>query len=151
MQLPPTSQPNPPISEADQGPAGYEWDEDYPGTLKPGKEPDNYPLEEVMASEVYELMEYQELDIDERDPHIFPPDDDFLEWLAREGKLLPRGASEAEFDTEADKQISGITEDDLDFADDDSKMIAYYSRQGEGSAAGTSNDFGGMADSVADT
>lgn len=146
---PPNGYWEPPLSEEQRGPPRYAWDPTFPGTLKPGSVDDNFPLEKVLASDVYRRMEYVEMDIDERTPQVFPPDEDFLEWLAREGKLLPRGLSDDEFDTEAEKQMTGITEEDLEFADDDSKMLAYYSRQGEGSAAGASSDFGGFSESSA--
>lgn len=151
MQIPPPGHVEPPLTPEEKGPPGYKWNPDYPGTLKPGLAPDNFPLEEVLSSGVYERMEYQELEMDEKDMTIFAPDEDLLEWLAKEGRLIPRGASDDEFETEAERQISGITEEDLDFADDDSKMIAYYSRQGEGSSAGASPDFGGFSESSGDT
>ncbi|KAI0558433.1 hypothetical protein FGB62_211g016 [Gracilaria domingensis] len=150
MQIPPPGHEQPPLSELEKGPPGYKWNPDYPGTMKPGLEPDNYPLEDVMTSGVYERMEYTEMDIDERDPRVFEPDEDLLEWLAKHGRLIPRGASDDEIETEAERQISGITEEDLDFGDDDSRMIAYYSRQGEGSASGAGQDFGGFSESSGD-
>lgn len=133
------------------GPPAYKWDPNFPGTLKPGSVDENYPLRAVLESDVYDNMVYEELDMDDRTPFVFPPEEDLLEWLAKEGRLLPRDVPEDEFDSEAEKQISGITEEDLEFADDDSKMIAYYSRQGEGSAAGASSDFGGFAESSVDS
>ncbi|CAN8073549.1 unnamed protein product [Agarophyton chilense] len=150
MQIPPPDFEEPPLTALQKGPPGYRWNPDFPGTLKPGLEPDNYPLEEVMNSGVYERMEYTELDIDERDTRIFEPDEDFLEWLAKKGRLIPRGASDEEFETEAQRQISGITEEDLDFGDDDNRMIAYYSRQGEGTAQGAGQDFGGFSEPAVD-
>lgn len=151
MQLPPSTHLEPPLSEDQLGPPNYKWDPAYPGTLKPGTVDDNYPLRRVLDSDVYENMKYEELDIDERTPRVFAPEEDLLQWLSKQGRLLPRGMSDEEFDSEADRQISGITEEDLDFADDDSKMIAYYSKQGEGSAAGSGADFGGFSESSADS
>lgn len=150
MQIPPFGQEEPPLTKEERGPPDYKWDPNFPGTMKPGQVEDNFPLRKVLESDVYERMEYQELDADERDPHIFEPDEDLLEWLARHGRLIPRGASDDEFEMEAERQISGITEEDLDFADDDSQMIAYYSRQGEGTATGSSPDFGGFSESYSD-
>lgn len=150
MQLPPGSHEEPPLTDLEKGPPGYKWDPSFPGTLKPGSEEDNYPLDIVLASGVYERMQFQELDMDELDKQIFTPDEDFLQWLAVHGRLLPRDLTEEELESEAEKQISGITEEDLDFADEDSKMIAYYSRQGEGSSAGASADFGGFSESFVD-
>ena len=132
MQLPPFPQEEPPLTEEEAGPEGYKWNPDFPGTLKPGSEPDNFPLDKVLASGVYERMEYQEIDMDDCTPEVFPLEEDMLEWLVKQGRMLPRGVSEDEFDTEAERQITGITEEDLEFADDDSKMIAYYSKQGDG-------------------
>lgn len=151
MQLPPPGAiPSPPLTEEQVGPPDYKWDPAYPGTLKPGSKEDNFPLDEVLASGVYERMQYQEYDTDACDPVIVEPDEDLLEWLAREGKLIPRNATEDEFDLEADRQATGITEEDLEYGEDDDKMLAYYSRQGEGSAAGASADFGGFAESYTD-
>lgn len=150
MQLPPDTHEEPPLTRDQLGPVNYKWDPDYPGTLKPGSVDDNYPLRRVLESDVYENMVYEELDIDERSPYVYPPEEDMLQWLAREGRLLPREMTDDEFDSEVDKQISGITAEDLEFADDDSKMIAYYSRQGEGSAAGASSDFGGFSEGAGD-
>ena len=149
-QLPPASHEEPPLTDEQKGPPGYKWNPDYPGTLKPGSVEDNYPLWRVLESDVYEKMQYEERDLDERDPIIFEPDEDLLHWLAEQGRLLPRGMSEEEFEMQAETQISGMTEEELDYADDDSKMIAYYSKQGEGTAAGASSDFGGFADSSAE-
>lgn len=152
MQLPPASHVErcePPYSEDQIGPPDYKWDPAYPGTLKPGTVDDNFPLKRCLESDVYDNMKYEEYDIDERTPRVFAPEEDLLQWLSQQGRLLPRGLSDDEFDTEAEKQMSGITEEDLEFADDDSKMIAYYSKQGEGSAAGASADFGGFAEPAA--
>lgn len=140
----------PPLTPEQVGPPGYKWNPDYPGTLKPGSEPDNYPLEKVLQSDVYDVMEYEELEMDERTTQIFEPDEDLLHWLAAQGRLIPREAEEDEEDWEIDRQMSGITEEDLDYVDDDNKMIAYYSRQGEGSSIGSSSDFGGFSESSSD-
>lgn len=118
--------------------------------MKPGSVDDNFPLHRVLESDVYERMEYEELDIDERTARVFEPGEDMLQWLSKQGRLLPKDISDQDFEMEAEKQMSGITEEDLEYADDDSKMIAYYSKQGEGSALGSSADFGGFADSTAD-
>lgn len=150
MQLPPPGQEGPPLAEADRGPPEYKWDPDFPGTLKPGTVEDNFPLHRVLSSDVYENMVYQELDMDERCQEIFEPDDDLLEWLAKEGRLIPRDANNDDLDLDVDTHISSMSDDDLDFADDDSKMIAYYSRQGEGSTTGASSDFGGFSESSVD-
>lgn len=145
MQLPPKSHVDlyePPLSDEQKGPPDYKWDPNYPGTLKPGSVDDNYPLKRVLESDVYENMKYEELDIDERTPIVFEPEEDLLQWLAQQGRLLPRGLSDDEFDVEAERQMSGITEEDLEFADEDSKTIAYYSRQqGDGNSTAASGDF----------
>lgn len=148
MQLPPaTNYWEPPLTEAQKGPAEYKWDPNYPGTLKPGLSEDNYPLEDVLNSGVYENMVFEETDMDDRTPLVFPLQEDLLEWLAKEGRLIPKDAADEDLDVEAEKQIKGITEEDLEYNDDDDKMIAYYSKQGEGSALGASNDFGGFSES----
>ncbi len=151
MQLPPPgSHWEPPLTAEQRGPENYKWDPNFPGTLKPGTCEDNWPLADVLASGVYERMVYQEFDTDECKPVIAEPDEDLLEWLAREGRLIPRDVSEDEFDVEPDRHTVGITEEDLEYGDDDGKMLAYYSRQGEGSAAGSSTDFGGFSESFTD-
>lgn len=150
MQLPPLDFEEPPLSPSERAPEGYVWNPDYPGTLKPGSEQDNFPLEKVLASGVYDRMVYEEIDMDDCTPQVYPLAVDMLHWLAEQGRLLPREMTDDEFDTETEKQISGITEEDLEFADDDSKMIAYYSKQGEGTATGAGPDFGGFSESSAD-
>lgn len=141
----------PPLTPEQKGPPEYKWNPDYPGTLKPGSVDDNYPLSKVLESDVYDNIVYEELDMYEREPQIFEVDEDLLEWLAKQGRLIPRGAeNDEEFETEMEKQVNGITEEDLEFGEDDSRMIAYYSRQGEGSAMGAGNDYGGLADSEYD-
>lgn len=144
MLIPPSPMPEPPLTDEQKGPPDYTWDENYPGTLKPGQVEENTPLDKVLASEVYENMVYEEMDIDERTPHVFTPDEDFLEWLAKEGRLIPRDIDDE--DIEVEKQMDGLAEDDLEYGDDDSKTIAYYSRQGSGASAGASSDFGGFAE-----
>jgi hypothetical protein len=152
MQIPPLvngkPRPEPPLNPVQRGPEGYTWDPSYPGTMHPGiAQDDCFPLASVLESGVYERMEYQELDMYERSPEIFTVDDDLLDWLAREGRFLERGAEDGDLDADSDKMVAGVTEEDLDFADDDDKMLAYYSKQGEGSAVGAGSDFGGVADS----
>lgn len=151
MQIPPNADMlNIPLSAKDAGPVGYKWNANYPGTLKPGLVEDNYPLQRVLDSDVYENMVYDEFDWDERVADIFEPDEDLLEWLDKKGRLIPRNANNDDFDMEVINGELGttMTEDDLDgYADDDSKMIAYYSKQSEGSAVGSSPDFGGFSES----
>lgn len=149
MLIPPAHY-NVPLSDEDKGPKGYKWDPNYPGTLKPGSVPDNYPLEDVLNSDVYENIVYEEWDIDERHPSIYEQqvDEDFLEWLDKQGRLIPRDSEDEDmFEPEAGTQAS-IPEDDLDYADDDSKMIAYYSRNSNG--ASSDFDFGGFSESTFD-
>jgi hypothetical protein len=146
-QVPPdwATRPEPPLDEDQRGPVGYVWDPNFPGTLKPGlKLDDCFPLEVVLDSEVYERMVYQELDKYAICPEIHSPDEDLLEWLAKEGKLL---VEDEELEDEAQRQVMGVTEEDLDFSEEDDKMLAYYSKQGEGSSLGASSDFGGIAES----
>lgn len=150
MQLPPAAHEEPPLTDEEKGPPGYVWNPDFPGTLKPGTVNDNFPLEKVLASDVYERMQYEELEMDEIQTHIFQPDQDILQWLAENKRLLPRGVSDEEFETEAERQISGITEEDLDYGEEDEKMIQYYYKQGEGNSAGAGTDFGGFAESSTD-
>lgn len=141
---------NPPLHEDDQPPPNYKWNPNFPGTMKPGLTPDNFPLEKVLASDVIDRMVYEEIDMDARTRHIFAPDDDLLEWIAKKGRLIPSDVANEDIEMEPDTQLEGITEEDLDYADDDSKMIAYYSKQGEGSATGSSFDFGGFSESSMD-
>jgi hypothetical protein len=150
MQLPPNpaAWPEPPLTPEQIGSELYKWDPTYPGTMSPGiGEPDCFPLDEVMNSGVYERMVYQELDMYDRSPEIYQPDADLLEWLVKTDRILPRDMDDAELEMEAEKQIVGITEEDLDFGDEDARTLAYYSRQGEGASYGASPDFGGLAES----
>lgn len=147
MQLPPdaATRGEPPLSDEQRGPENYVWDPTFPGTVKPGLALDDcFPLSEVLDSEVYERMVYQELDMYEICPEIHTPDKDLLEWLAAEGRLL---AEDGEADEDGNARMTGVTEEDLDFGDEDDKMLAYYSKQGEGSALGAGSDFGGIAES----
>lgn len=140
-----------PLTDEEKLSDDYKWDPSYPGTLKPGTVPDNYPLEDVLDSEVYEKMVYEELGMDERHPSIYEQelDEDFLEWLDKEGRLIPRDSEDEDmFESETDNQVGGITEDDLDYGDDDSKMIAYYSRQGDVSSPDF--EFGNFSESTFD-
>lgn len=140
-----------PLTDDEKISPDYEWDPAHPGTLKPGTVPDNYPLEDVLNSDVYEKMVYEELDVDERHPSIYAQEleEDFLEWLEKAGRLIPRDSEDEDmFESEADTQVSGISEDDLDYADDDSKMIAYYSRQGDVSSSDP--EFGSFSESTFD-
>lgn len=140
-----------PLTDEEKLSANYNWDPSYPGTLKPGTVPDNYPLEDVLNSDVYEKMVYEELDVDERHPSIYEQqlDEDFLDWLEKAGRLIPRDSEDEDmFESETDEQVSGITEDDLDYGDDDSKMIAYYSRQGDVSSPDF--EFGSFSESTFD-
>lgn len=145
MQIPPDwkTRPEPPLDELQVGPPDYTWDPTFPGTLKPGNKLDDcFPLQTVLDSKVYERMVYQELDMYDICEDIHTPDDDLLAWLSREGRLL--GGEEDE-DEEGTK--TGVAEEELDFSEEDDKMLAYYSKQGEGSSVGASSDFGGMAES----
>lgn len=90
-------------------------------------------------------MVYDEFDMDERVAEIVEPDDDLLEWLDRNNRLIPRDATTDDFDLES--EAAQMTDDDLDYTDDDSKMIEYYLKQSEGADTGTSLDFGGFSDS----
>lgn len=146
MQIPPDwkTRPEPPLDDLQKGPADYEWDPTFPGTLKPGRKlEDCFPLETVLESKVYERMVYEELDMYAINEDVHIPDDDLLAWLSREGRLL---GGEEDDDEEGGKQ-AGVTEEELDFSEEDDKMLAYYSKQGEGSSVGASSDFGGMAES----
>lgn len=155
MQIPPDYETRfePPLTEEHLGPPGYKWDPDYPGTMAPGiGQEDRFPLQEMLDSGVYENMVYEELDMYERTSEIFKPDEDLLEWLGHQGRLITEDSDDWVFDTDTEKQTAGVTEEDLDYADDDEKMLAYYSRQGEGSAIGSGQDFGGIAESgIVDT
>lgn len=150
MQLPPDHETRevPPLDEDQRGPEDYDWDPNFPGTLRPGRALDDcFPLEEVMNSGVYERMVYQELDMYAICDEIHKPDEDMLEFLAKEGRLL---GDDGDLEMEAERQVVGVTEEDLDFSDEDDKMLAYYSKQGEGSSVGASSDFGGIAESSID-
>jgi hypothetical protein len=116
--------------------------------MHPGIQQDDcFPLAEALASGVYDRIQFQELDLYERSSELFKIDEDLLEWLARENRFLSSDGDSDDLEADADKQLAGVTEEDLDFADDDDKMLAYYSKQGEGSAVGAGSDFGGLADS----
>lgn len=150
MQIPPDVETRfePPLTEDHLGPPEYKWNPDFPGTIAPGiGQDDCFPLEQVLNSGVYENMVFEELDMYERTPEIFTPDEDLLEWLDKQGRLLNEDSEDWKLDSDVEKQIAGVTEDDLDFSDDDDKMLAYYSRQGEGSSIGSGQDFGGIAES----
>lgn len=149
MLVPPFKQIEPPLTPQELGPKGYTWNDDYPGTMKPGQVEDNFPLERVLASDVFEKMQYQELDMDERADEIFGPDEDLLDWLSKNNRLITKGASDEDIDMQMN--ASDSEQENAPFVeDDDDKMIAYYTKQGEGSSTGSSFDFGGFADSTSD-
>lgn len=142
MQRPPASQVElqPELPEGMRAPEGYKWDPDFPGTIKPGLSDDNYPLDEILQSGVYERMKYEEKDIDACEPIVHKTDEDLLEWLKKLGRLLPRDA-----DVGDDAVAEALAVADDDDNDEDKAMLAYYSRQRDG--APTEGDFGGMSDS----
>lgn len=139
MQLPPPDilALEPLLPKEMAGPPDYKWDPDFPGTIKPGQCEDNFPLEDVLNSGVYERMKYDERDIDECAPVIHEPDEDLLQWLAKEGRLLPRDVDIANNDEVLAMKggVATVAEEDLaDFnnntgEEDDKSMLAYYSRQ----------------------
>lgn len=147
MQIPPKDirDIEPPLSADMAGPDTYKWDPNYPGTIKPGTHPENFPLADVLASGVYERMYYTEVDYDDCEPVIHEPDEDLLEWIAKQGRLLPRD-EDGDEPTVNVPDPESLAEDDLDFEqDDDKSMLEYYSRQRDGAA--DSSDFGGVSES----
>ena len=136
----------PPLTEEQKPHESYKWNPNYPGSLKPGGE-DCFPLDEVMNSGVLENMIFDERDIDERPSEIFEVEEDLLEWLAKENRLLPSGSVEDEWEMEAEQASSGVTMEDLQFGDQEDRTLAYYLQHGEGTAIGESSDFGGVSDS----
>ncbi|GAB0495729.1 hypothetical protein MMPV_007034 [Pyropia vietnamensis] len=126
MQLPPASAFQPPLAEELQPPKGYTWDPNFPGTLKPGMVPDNFPIQSVLESGVFENMAFRELDEDERDGDMTPLSDDLLEFLAVNGRLLDE-ATEAE--TADGNVVSRLPGEELDFGgDEEDKVLQLYSR-----------------------
>lgn len=126
MQLPPASAFQPPLTEDMKPPENYTWDSDFPGTLKPGKVPDNFPIQAVLDSGVFDKMMFQELDEDERDGDMTPLSDDLLEFMAVNGRLLDE---EAEAETGESGARGRMAGEELDFGgDEEDKVLQLYSR-----------------------
>lgn len=126
MQLPPASAFQPPLTEEMQPPENYTWDPDFPGTLKPGKVPDNFPIQAVLDSGVFDNMKFQELDEDERDGDMTPLSDDLLEFLAANGRLLDEATEAEAGEGPARGRMAG---EELDFGgDEEDKVLQLYSR-----------------------
>lgn len=96
----------------------YEWDDDYPGTFKPGKRPEMYSLDDVFALwEGKENPACIELPQDELWEVPTSPPEDILSWLERIG-LLDDEAGEG--DDTMDKDLStdsSLLEDEFDLED----------------------------------
>jgi hypothetical protein len=68
--------------------ADYEWDDDFPGTMKPGKRRENYELDEVLeAWEGRDNPACLELPQDVLFQVPMAPPEDILSWLERIGLL----------------------------------------------------------------
>ena len=109
MQEPPFPLPYevPPLPKAF---SDYEWDESYPGTLKPGLRKENRDLDEVM--EMWKDKEngnVMELPRDELWQVPLKPPEDILTWLARIGLL-----DESEDDDPASRADSSLLDDEFD-------------------------------------
>jgi hypothetical protein len=76
------------IPEIPKAYSDYEWDDNYPGTFKPGKREENYPLDKVF--ELWKDRENPaaiELRTDELWAVPLAPPEDILGWLERIGLL----------------------------------------------------------------
>ncbi|KAJ8907745.1 hypothetical protein NDN08_007851 [Rhodosorus marinus] len=118
-----------PLHPDQKGPAGYIPIEEHPGTFPPGSAGDNYPLESIM--DVVDDCEYLQLDIDEVTPVTHEIDVDLLEYLDGLNRLLPRSEEDDVLDEDMQRQMTGITEEDLDYVDnDDEEVLTYFTRTG---------------------
>mmetsp|Transcript_18229 Transcript_18229/g.38884 ORF Transcript_18229/g.38884 Transcript_18229/m.38884 type:complete len:187 (-) Transcript_18229:263-823(-) len=101
----------------------YEWDDDYPGTLKPGKREEMYSLDDVFAMwEGKENPACIELRQDELWEVPTPPPEDILSWLERVGLLSDE---EDEMDEVQEKELnagSSLLEDEFDLEDGENDM-----------------------------
>ena len=123
MQEPPTKENDPFYAEvpAPRAFSDYEWDESFPGTLKPGLAKDNYDMDEVMqAWEGKEFEAVLELSMDEQFHVPIKPPERILDWLERVGllsdededapqpddeKLSTSGLLDEEFDLEGEEMV----------------------------------------------
>jgi len=136
MQLPPSTAFQPPLTPEMLPPKNYTWSPDFPGTLKPGLVPDNFPISQVLESGVYDNMKFQELEADDRDGDMTPLNDDLLEFMAVNGRLLDE---EAEAETGEGGARGRLVGEELDFGgDEEDKVLQLYSRSA--SAAATVTD-----------
>lgn len=98
----------------------YEWDDGYPGTLKPGKREEMYSLE--AAFKLWEGKENPaciELRQDELWEVPIPPPEDILSWLDRIG-LLSDEVDEVDEVLEKDFSTEpSLLEDEFDLEDGD--------------------------------
>jgi len=135
MQLPPASAYQPPLTPEMLPPKNYRWSPDFPGTLKPGLVPDNFPIPQVLESGVYDNMKFQELEADDRDGDMTPLSDDLLEFMAVNGRLLDE---EAEAETGEGGARGRLVGEELDFGgDEEDKVLQLYSRSASAAVAVT--------------
>jgi hypothetical protein len=93
--------------------ADYEWDDDFPGTFKPGNKGENYNLDDVL--EMWEGKENpacMELPQDQLWQVPLAPPEDILSWLKRIGLM-----EEEETNTEEDGSLArgdSLLDDEFD-------------------------------------
>jgi len=112
-----------------KGPDQFVPVEGHPGTFPSGTGGDNYPLEEYVG--IADKVGHQELEIDAVSPEIFPPAEDLLEFLDSINKLVARSDEDDELDEDVKRQMTGITEEDLEYGDsDEEEVLTYFTRSG---------------------
>lgn len=101
--------------------ADYEWDDDFPGTFKPGKRGENRDLEDVLADwENRDNPACMQLPQDQLWQVPLAPAEDILSWLARIG-LLEEEEDEGEQD--GVPRSDGLLEDEFDLDDEEDSAV----------------------------
>lgn len=119
--------------------ADYTWDDDFPGTLKPGKSRENEELDEVLAAwEGRDNPNCMELPIDQLWQVPLAPAEDILSWLDRIGLLSHEDDDEEQVRVAAE---TGLLQDEFDLEDSDIADGSLLGAQSPSDAGATMSDF----------
>ena len=102
--------------------ADYEWDDDYPGTFKPGKRMENYDLDAVL--EIWEGRDNPaclELPQDMQWQVPLGPPEDILSWLSRIG-MLEEEVEVEEADVPVTQRGDSLLDDEFDLDEEDGPL-----------------------------
>ena len=120
--------------------ADYEWDDDWPGTFKPGKRPEQYTTEKVL--EMWEGRDNPacfEIPVDQAWHVPLAPAEDILSWLSRIG-LLEDDESTEQREQDGSPRGDSLLEDEFDL-DDESAAVTIPDAQAEAGGVTLSDSF----------